>query len=51
VSPALAPNAHRDLRLTVKNQGNPSCQGAQITFTTTGQGASMVAGVFADDAV
>ena len=50
-TPSLAPNAHRDLRLTVKNNGNPSCVDAQVNLTTSGQGQTMLAAVYADDAV
>lgn len=50
-TPSLAPNAHRDLRLTVKNNANPTCPSGQIILTTSGQGETMVAGILADDAV
>ena len=50
-TPALAPNAHRDLRITVKNNSNPSCPGAEINLTTAAQGQTMFAAIFGNDAV
>jgi hypothetical protein len=50
-TPALAPNAHRDLRLTVKNNSNQSCIAAQIYLTASAQGQSMVTAAIATAAL
>jgi hypothetical protein len=50
VTPMLKPNAHRDLRLIIKDNASPSCISGQVILTTSGQGQSMVAGVMAGDA-
>jgi hypothetical protein len=46
----LAPNAHHDLHVTIKNRATPTCPAGDARFTTSGQGQSMAAGVIATDA-
>ncbi len=46
----LAPNAHKDLRLTVKNTSNAVCPAGAVYLTTSGQGQSMVTAAIATDA-
>jgi hypothetical protein len=50
-TPTLQPGAHRDLRVTMKNNSNPSCQVGQVTLTTSGQGQTMLAGLWGNSAV
>jgi hypothetical protein len=50
-TPTLAPGAHRDLRLSVKNVSNPAFPAAFVYLTTSGQGQSMVTAAVATDAV
>ena len=49
-TPTLAPNAHRDLRITIKNNSDPACQAGVVFLIASSQAQSMLVGVIATDA-